>query len=99
MDKDGKYYACTKIVNYKLSFDKFIDNCGNIIEQEDYKNIKDAKSVANQIVKSTGLSCAILKKTKYKSAINGQIKGEDFEIVSAIVGRHEKFQNIKLAKS
>lgn len=90
MNKEGKYYACTKSVIYKLSFDNLVENCGQNIEPENYKDVKEARAVANNVVKTSNLSCVILKCTKYKSAIDGNIKGEDVEIINAILSNREK---------
>jgi hypothetical protein len=90
MNKEGKYYACTKSSSYKLSFGNSIDDCGQQIEPENYKDIKEAKAVANSVVKTSNLSCVIIKSTKYKSAIDGNIKGEDLEVVNAILSNREK---------
>lgn len=90
MDKGGKYFACHKIVSYKISFDKLVEDCGSIIEPENYKDVKEAKNVAKQVVLTTDLSCAILKSTRYKSATNGNVKEETLEAVSILVGKNEK---------
>lgn len=90
MDKSGKYFACHKIVSYKLSFDKLVENCGSVIESEDYNDIKEAKAVAKQVVLTTDLSCVILKSTKYKSAINGNTKEENLEVAGVLIGKNER---------
>lgn len=90
MDKEGRYFACSKHVNYRLSFDKSIENCGVQVEPEVYNDVKEARTVANQILKNSDLSCAILKCTKYKSAITGETKSKELEIVDAIIGKYEK---------
>lgn len=93
MDKNGKYFACHKIVSYKISFDKLVEDCGSIIEPENYKDVKEAKNVAKQVVLTTDLSCVILKSTKYKSATNGSTKEENLEVASVLIGKNEKLNS------
>jgi hypothetical protein len=90
MNKEGKYYACTKNTSYKLSFGSLVEDCGQNIEPENYKDIKEARAIANSVSKTSNLSCVIIRSTKYKSAIDGNVKGEDLEIVGAVLCNREK---------
>jgi hypothetical protein len=90
MDQNGSYFACSKIVNFRLGFAKTVEECVDNIDQDVYESVKEAKAVAQQVVKETDLSCVIFKNTKFKSAISGETKHKELEVASAIQGKNEK---------